>query len=79
MSILEDCFCFVDNDDVTIEGGVYNMYKFVKIKSNGSEFVQHVPKSWNNSRIREELGDIFPIDSIKQMAKKDVPKSEVNY
>ena len=55
------------------------MYKFVKIKSNGSEFVQHVPKSWNNSRIREELGDIFPIDSIKQMAKKDVPKSEVNY
>lgn len=53
------------------------MYKFVKIKSNGSEFIQHVPKSWNNSRIKEELGDIFPIDGIKRMAKKDVPKSEL--
>ena len=45
------------------------MWRYVKIKSEDSEFVQHVPENWNNERVKEELNDLFPIDSVKSIPK----------
>lgn len=50
--------------------------RFVKIKSNGNEFVQHVPKYWSNSRVKEELGDIFPIEKISNVPMSKVSKRD---
>lgn len=52
--------------------------RFVKIKSNGKEFIQHVPKKWNNARVKEELGDLFPIEGVKSIPISEVPKKEIS-
>ena len=52
------------------------MWRYVKIKTEDSEFVQHVPENWNNERVKEELNDLFPIDSVKSIPKNEVAKKD---
>ena len=49
------------------------MWRYVKIKSEDNEFVQHVPKNWDNEKVKEELNDLFPIDEVES-----VPEIEVS-
>ena len=38
--------------------------------------VDHVPKKWSNKRVKEELGDLIPIDKVKSVPKKNVKKKD---
>lgn len=51
--------------------------RFVKIKSRGLESIYHVPKKWNNKRVKSELGDLFPIEKITSVPESKVPKKEL--
>ncbi len=51
--------------------------RFVKIKSRGLESIYHVPKKWNNKRVKSELGDMFPIEKITSIPESKVPKKEL--
>lgn len=53
------------------------MWRYVKIKSENIEFIQHVPKNWDNERVKEELSDLMPIDNVKSISKNEVPKKDI--
>lgn len=50
--------------------------RFVKIKSNGKEFIHHIPRKWNNSEVKQELGDLFPIERVTSIPASKVSKRE---
>ena len=52
------------------------MWRYVSIEHDGKGFIQHVPKKWSNKRVKEELGDLIPIDKVKSVPKKNVKKKD---
>ena len=53
------------------------MFRFVKIKSENTSAIYHVPKKWSNKRVKEELGGLFPVDKVTSVPISKVPRKEL--
>lgn len=53
------------------------MFRFVKIKSENTNGVYHVPENWDNKRVKSELGELFPVDKVTNIPLSKVPEKEL--